>query len=79
MSFVVQSKTDRIHTSLSQPEKDELYFKIMISMIQSNPATGGGGGGRYSKHFWLEECHWDSETLTLNQTKFSCILHPYTR
>ena len=24
-------------------------------------------------------CRWDSETLTLNQTKFSCILQPYTR
>lgn len=45
MSFVAQSKTDHIHTSLSQSEKDELYFKILISMIQSNPATWGVGGG----------------------------------
>ena len=34
--------------------------------------------GWYSKHFWLGVCHWDSETLFQNKTKFSCIfLQPY--
>ena len=37
----------------------------------------GEGGGEYSKTFWVGVCRWDSETLTLNQTKFSCTLKPY--
>lgn len=60
MSFVAQSKTDHIHTSLSQSEKDELYFKILISMIQSNPATWGVGGGGTRNNFG-----WESATGTL--------------
>ena len=36
--------------------------------------SGGGGGGRYSVNVWVGVvCHWDSETLFLHQTMFSCI------
>ena len=40
-------------------------------------ATWGEGG--YPKNVWVGVSCWYSETLTLNQTKFSCILQPYTR
>ena len=39
----------------------------------------GGGGGGNSKRFWVVVCRGNSETPTLNQTKFSCIFQPYTR
>ena len=28
---------------------------------------------------WVGVCRWNSETLTRNQTMFSCILQPYSR
>ena len=46
-------------------------------VVLSHSFDWGGGGG--TNIFWVGVCCWDSETLTLNQIKFSCILQPYTR
>ena len=39
---------------------------------------GGGGGGEGYSTFLGGGVPWDFKTLTLNQTKFSCILQPNT-
>jgi len=36
-------------------------------------------GRGYSVNCWVGMCHWDSETLTLILTMFSCIVQPYSR
>ena len=35
--------------------------------------------GSISLNFWVGVCRWDSETLTLYQTMFSCILQLFSR
>lgn len=40
---------------------------------------GGGVGKGYSGYFRVRVCRWDSDALTLDQTKLSCILQPYSR
>ena len=54
-------------------EQTRLFFS---SPLPPPPPPPQGGT---LKNIWVGVCHWDYEILTLNQTKFSGILQPYTR
>ena len=64
-----------------------IFFILCIVLYSHSPFVcaflvlllPGEGGGGYAKIWGGGVCCWDSETLTLNQTKFSCRLQTYTR